>query len=65
MTWNPKTLWNNLRDTEPFEGFRLSLGGGIRYALPIGPLRFDIGFNPHVEGREDLYQLHFIIGQAF
>ncbi len=54
-----------LTTSEAFEDFRPSLGAGLRYALPIGPLRLDVGFNPDVEGREDLYRLHFNIGQAF
>ncbi len=51
--------------SEAFEDFRLSLGVGVRYGLPIGPLRFDVGFNPAPRGREGLYRVHFNIGQAF
>jgi translocation and assembly module TamA len=43
-----------------------SVGVGIRYATPIGPLRLDIGFplkrRPHID---PLFQLYFSIGQAF
>ncbi len=42
-----------------------ALGVGLRYWLPIGPLRLDLGFNPDREDDEDAYVLHFSIGMAF
>jgi len=48
---------------------RGSVGFGVRYRSPIGPIRFDIGFKTDrreiggvLEGRR---ALHFSIGQAF
>jgi outer membrane translocation and assembly module TamA len=52
---------------------RYTVGPGIRYNTPIGPIRFDVGYqlNPIegllVEGRPEArrFRLHFSIGQAF
>ncbi len=39
-----------------------SVGLGIRYITPIGPLKIDIGFNTHDRSR---YGIQFQIGQSF
>ena len=44
---------------------RLGLGVGLRYLLPIGPLRLDLGFNPDRESGEDAFVLHFSVGMPF
>jgi len=52
---------------------RYAIGPGLRYQTPIGPIRFDVGFqmNPIpgllVNGEEQKRPLrfHFSIGQAF
>ena len=41
------------------------LGGGIRYASPVGLLRLDLGFPLFPEADEKSYQLFFSFGQAF
>jgi outer membrane translocation and assembly module TamA len=49
------------------------VGAGLRYQTPVGPIRFDFGYqlNPipglQVNGQEQLrpWRLHFSIGQAF
>ena len=43
-----------------------SLGLGVRYATPIGPIRFDIAF-PLQRRRniDSIFQIYFSIGQAF
>jgi outer membrane protein assembly factor BamA len=42
--------------------FKHSYGGGIRYKSPIGPIKFDVGFD-----RDDnsIYSFHFQIGQSY
>ena len=47
---------NNVRET---------LGFGVRYESPIGPLRLDWGFLVNARTGEDRSRLHFAIGQAF
>lgn len=42
-----------------------AIGGGLRYNLPIGPIRFDYGFNPDKQTGEPEGAFHFSIGLAF
>jgi outer membrane protein assembly factor BamA len=44
---------------------RGSVGFGIRYRSPIGPIRVDLGFKVDRRPSEDRTALHFSIGQAF
>ena len=55
------------------DDLRYAVGAGLRYATPVGPIRFDWGYqlNPIegllVEGEPQARQwrVHFSIGQAF
>ncbi len=47
------------------EDMRYAVGVGIRYALPIGPLRLDYGVNPNRRADEDFGAFHFSFGFAF
>src|SRR5712691_5954705 len=42
-----------------------ALGLGLRYKLPIGPIRLDYGFNPDRQTGEDIGAFHFSFGFAF
>ncbi len=42
-----------------------ALGIGLRYVLPVGPVRVDLGYNPAPEEGEDDFVLHFSLGMAF
>jgi outer membrane protein insertion porin family len=44
---------------------RYALGLGLRYKLPIGPLRLDYGINPAPKANEDVGAFHFSFGFAF
>ncbi len=61
--------WGNVafqvQDYFDFDGFRTGLGTGLRYLLPIGPVRLDFGFNPAAHGEEDEFVLHFSVGFPF
>jgi outer membrane protein assembly complex protein YaeT len=47
-------------------GFRYTVGFGIRYNTPVGPLRLDIGFKLNrPDALSDEYAVHFSIGQTF
>ena len=46
-------------------GLRYAVGAGIRYKLPIGPLRIDYGYNPSRSGNEPMGALHVALGFAF
>ncbi|HXN06464.1 MAG TPA: outer membrane protein assembly factor BamA [Nitrospiria bacterium] len=44
---------------------KTSVGPGLRYNTPIGPIRFDVGFKLNPEEGESGYALHFTVGHAF
>jgi len=52
---------------------RYAIGPGLRYQTPVGPIRFDVGYqlNPipgllvNGEPQKRRYRIHFSIGQAF
>jgi outer membrane protein assembly complex protein YaeT len=52
-------------DSKPLDDFRPAVGTGLRYALPIGPLRLDVGFNPDKREGEDLFVIHFAVGLPY
>jgi outer membrane translocation and assembly module TamA len=57
---------NLVQDSSPsFDGMSYALGVGLRYALPIGPIRLDYGFNPSPRAGEDIGAVHFSFGFAF
>jgi outer membrane protein insertion porin family len=47
------------------DDMRYALGAGLRYKLPIGPIRLDYGFNPDRQPGEDIGAFHFSFGFAF
>jgi outer membrane protein assembly complex protein YaeT len=51
-----------VQDYLRFEDFRYGVGLGVRYLLPIGPVRLDLGINPDPRDGEDDYVLHFSVG---
>ena len=44
---------------------RYAIGGGIRYRLPIGPLRIDYGYNPSRKPDESIGAFQVTFGVAF
>ncbi|MGI8480914.1 MAG: BamA/OMP85 family outer membrane protein [Chthoniobacterales bacterium] len=44
---------------------RYAVGAGLRYKLPIGPVRIDYGVNPNPREGEDIGAFHFSFGFAF
>ena len=56
--------------TEVAEYFSLkdmsyAFGTGLRYQLPVGPIRFDVGWNPWPGDDEDTWVAHLSVGMAF
>ncbi len=47
------------------ENMRYAVGVGLRYNLPIGPIRLDYGVNPSPRGDEAFGAFHFSFGFAF
>ena len=58
---------NVVQDAEEFglSNMRYALGGGLRYNLPIGAVRFDYGLNPSPKSGDAQGAFHFAIGVAF
>jgi outer membrane protein insertion porin family len=56
--------WGGLGNA-PFDDMRLGIGGGIRYNLPIGPLRVDYAINPSPKKFESDGVLSLSFGFAF
>lgn len=48
-----------------FDDERYAIGAGLRYNLPIGPLRLDYGINPNPRENEAFGAFHFSFGFAF
>jgi len=53
------------RATAGFDDMRYAIGLGLRYKLPIGPIRLDYGYNPDRRAGEDIGAFHFSFGFAF
>ncbi len=47
------------------QDLRYAVGMGVRYMLPVGPLRVDYGFNPDKRAGEPAGALHITFGFAF
>ena len=58
---------DNLFDgvTAGFDDMRYAVGLGLRYKLPVGPIRLDYGYNPDRHPGEDTGAFHFSFGFAF
>jgi outer membrane protein assembly factor BamA len=54
-----------LPTSDPGGEMRYALGVGLRYKLPIGPLRLDYGVNPNRKEKESFGAFHFSFGFAF
>ena len=52
-------------DLFDFASVRTGVGVGLRYLLPIGPLRVDAAFNPDRRSGEAEWVVHFSIGMPF
>lgn len=63
--WDAGTLAPQSDDFWRYDDVRHALGVGLRYVLPIGPLRLDAAWNPSPEDGEDRWRAHFSIGMAF
>ena len=60
-------VWDKVENAS-FAGIQWSVGGGIRYHSPIGPIRLDFGWVPAPDpyfAAEPGWQVHLGIGEAF
>ncbi|MBT8364998.1 MAG: outer membrane protein assembly factor BamA [Deltaproteobacteria bacterium] len=66
----PYDSWSDIMSdtfSQYFKDFRMGVGFGLQYQLPVGPARVDFAFNPDRDsGRdEDFFVFHFSVGMAF
>ena len=52
-------------DVGALEDYRGGLGTGLRYDLPVGPLRLDMAWSDDPEDGEPAWVLHFSVGFSF
>jgi outer membrane protein insertion porin family len=60
-------VWNAIENVNP-AGLQWTVGAGLRYRSPIGPIRLDFGWIPAPDAYfadEPGYAFHFGIGEAF
>ena len=58
-------LTEQQEDFLEFADFSYGLGAGLRYLLPIGPLRLDGAWNPDPGSQDGDFVLHFAVGLSF
>lgn len=63
--WDAGTVAEDYTELLELRDVRHGIGLGVRYALPVGPLRFDVGWNPDPKEGEDDWVAHFSIGLAY
>ncbi|QDU67637.1 outer membrane protein assembly factor BamA [Engelhardtia mirabilis] len=51
-----------LLELKDYEG---GFGFGLRYVLPVGPIRLDVAFNPAPKSGQDDYVIHLAVGMPF
>jgi outer membrane protein insertion porin family len=57
-------VWVKVKDMDPTD-IKFTVGLGLRYDTPVGPLRVDYGHKLQREKDESSGELHFSIGHAF
>ncbi len=61
--WSDDDAWGE--DDEAFASWRYSTGLGIRWLSPMGPMRFEYGWNLDARDYEDDSKFDFMIGRFF
>jgi len=64
LTWNRFRFYSSPEETDLFD-FHYSLGYGLRYYTPVGPIRIDVGYPLNRMTGEDAYRVHISLGQIF
>jgi outer membrane protein insertion porin family len=61
--WGDDDFWGE--DDEAFASWRYSAGAGVRWLSPMGPMRFEYGYNLDARDYEDNGKFDFMIGRFF
>jgi outer membrane protein insertion porin family len=64
LSWSRLRIYSSPNDTDLLD-FRYSLGYGVRYYTPVGPIRIDVGYPLNRMSGEDAYRIHISLGQIF
>ncbi|MDD3643676.1 MAG: outer membrane protein assembly factor BamA [Candidatus Krumholzibacteria bacterium] len=64
VTWERFRIYTGPADTGLLD-FRFSIGYGLRYYTPVGPIRIDVGYPLNRMTGEDAYRVHISLGQIF
>lgn len=64
LTWERFRIYSNPDDTDLLD-FRYSVGYGLRYYTPVGPIRIDVGYPLNRMAGTDAYRVHISLGQIF
>ena len=62
LFWDVGNVELDYGDYFEFDDMRHGIGVGLRYLLPIGPLRLDAAWNPDHQSNEDEWVVHFAVG---
>ncbi len=62
-TWNSEDFLGE--DDEAFASWRYSAGAGVRWLSPMGPMRFEYGYNLDARDYEPKSKFDFMIGRFF
>jgi outer membrane translocation and assembly module TamA len=65
LFWDAGNLESDFEDFFHLGNVRHALGFGLRYLLPVGPVRLDVGFNPDPRAGEADVVTHFSVGMSF
>lgn len=63
--WDYGNVTEHHGDFFDFRGYAQAIGVGLRYSLPVGPIRIDAGFNPDPGEDDARITVHFSLGMAF
>ena len=61
--WNSEDFTEE--DADPFGSWRYSAGAGVRWLSPMGPMRFEYGYNLDARDYESKGKFDFMIGRFF
>ncbi|MFZ5864038.1 MAG: outer membrane protein assembly factor BamA [Nitrospirota bacterium] len=62
--WDGGNVWHNQRDVR-WTDIKTTIGAGLRYHTPVGPLRLDYGHKLNWRAGERHGTFHFTLGHAF